>query len=310
MEPFKSILVDVDASVPAHPALERAARLARNAGARLTVSGVLTLPPYGRKDLPANIEQDMANRHRQQLEDLARAVEGVQTEAKLLVGRPGTVLVQEVLRSRHDLLMRSHARDVAAPAAKPFGAIDMELMRKCPCPVFLVRQDGAVRYPQIVGAVNASTEDATERALNIKIVELTLLMARLEGGSAVLLQAWAPFAERLVRSHSSDDAFHAYVEDVRRRSAEDLAQLTRSFGDRLAGVPATSRRGAAEDVVPEFAAAQGVDLVVMGTVARAGIAGILIGNTAERMLRKMPCSVLAVKPDGFVSPVRVDTSRR
>ena len=36
--------------------------------------------------------------------------------------------------------------------------------------------------------------------------------------------------------------------------------------------------------------------------------GISIGNTAERVLRKLPCSVLAVKPDGFVSPVRVDAS--
>jgi nucleotide-binding universal stress UspA family protein len=44
----------------------------------------------------------------------------------------------------------------------------------------------------------------------------------------------------------------------------------------------------------------------MGTVARGGIAGLLIGNTAERMLRKLPCSVLAVKPEGFVCPVSLD----
>ena len=54
--------------------------------------------------------------------------------------------------------------------------------------------------------------------------------------------------------------------------------------------------------------AEGIDLVVMGTVARSGIAGMLIGNTAERVLRKLPCSVLAVKPEGFTSPVRLDAS--
>jgi universal stress protein E len=53
--------------------------------------------------------------------------------------------------------------------------------------------------------------------------------------------------------------------------------------------------------------AEGIDdLVVMGTVARAGIAGMLIGNTAERVLRKLRCSVLIVKPDRSVSPVRLD----
>ena len=60
-----------------------------------------------------------------------------------------------------------------------------------------------------------------------------------------------------------------------------------------------------EEVIPEFVVAEGVDILVMGTVARGGIPGLLIGNTAERVLRKITCSVLAIKPDEFVSPVRV-----
>jgi nucleotide-binding universal stress UspA family protein len=44
----------------------------------------------------------------------------------------------------------------------------------------------------------------------------------------------------------------------------------------------------------------------MGTISRTGVAGLLIGNTAERVLQKANCSVLAVKPDGFSSPVRLD----
>jgi nucleotide-binding universal stress UspA family protein len=46
-----------------------------------------------------------------------------------------------------------------------------------------------------------------------------------------------------------------------------------------------------------------VDLVVMGTVARAGIPGFFMGNTAESILNQIDCSVLTVKPPGFVSPV-------
>jgi len=45
------------------------------------------------------------------------------------------------------------------------------------------------------------------------------------------------------------------------------------------------------------------DLVVMGTVGRSGIAGLFIGNTAEMVLEQVQCSVLAIKPPGFVSPV-------
>jgi len=46
-----------------------------------------------------------------------------------------------------------------------------------------------------------------------------------------------------------------------------------------------------------------VDLIVMGTLARAGVEGLLIGNTAEKILSRIDCSVLALKPEGFVSPI-------
>jgi len=47
------------------------------------------------------------------------------------------------------------------------------------------------------------------------------------------------------------------------------------------------------------------DVVVMGTVARGGLAELLIGNTAERVLQKLSCSVVAVKPDNFECPVTI-----
>ena len=43
----------------------------------------------------------------------------------------------------------------------------------------------------------------------------------------------------------------------------------------------------------------------MRPIPRTRIAGFLVGNTAERLLPLIPCSVLAVKPEGFVTPVRL-----
>jgi nucleotide-binding universal stress UspA family protein len=67
MDPFKSILVDIDAAVPAHPALERAIRLARASGATVTITDVMTVPAYARRYLPADVEEEMVTRRRQQL---------------------------------------------------------------------------------------------------------------------------------------------------------------------------------------------------------------------------------------------------
>ncbi len=306
MPDFTSILVDVDASAPSHPALERAAALARRAGGRLTITDVLSIPAHARQYLPAEVEEDLIERRRAQLKHIASSLTGVQAEGKLLFGRPGIVLIQEVLRSGHDLLVRSHDRDVAAAAGRPFGTVDMELLRKCPCPVMLIRRGTVAAASLILAAVNADTERESERALNARIIELALLVAEYEGGTTSVLQAWAPFAEGRAQMVLTSDAFAAYVDAVREGAAAKLAHLGQGFQGRLPAEQLFSRRGEPEVVIPEFVVSHGVDLVVMGTVARSGVAGRLIGNTAERVLAKLPCSVLAVKPDGFVSPVKLN----
>jgi universal stress protein E len=309
MEAFKSILVDVDATANAHPALERAVLLARSLRASLTVADVVTVSSHDRHYLPPALEESLVRARREQLVRLVNGVNGVRAEAKLLIGRPATVLIQEVLRSNHDLLMRSHARELAASGPKPFGAVDMELLRKCPCPVLLARHGSPASHPQIVAAVNASTEEAEEQAMNAKIVELALLIAaHLEAAPPRVLQVWTPFAERMMRSHWGDEQFASYLDAARQRAASDLSSLVQSFEGRLGAPYAVLRRGEPEDVIPEFVVSEGIDLVVMGTMARSGIAGMLIGNTAERILRRLPCSVLTVKPNGFASPVRLDAS--
>ena len=64
-------------------------------------------------------------------------------------------------------------------------------------------------------------------------------------------------------------------------------------------------KGHASHVIPEIVDTEQIDLVVMGSVARSGVAGLLVGNTAEAILEQLSCSVLTVKPDGFVSPVQL-----
>lgn len=59
-------------------------------------------------------------------------------------------------------------------------------------------------------------------------------------------------------------------------------------------------------LIPKLAQTKGIELIVMGTVCRTGVAGLIIGNTAENILRQVDCSVLTVKPEGFVSPVNPD----
>ena len=63
--------------------------------------------------------------------------------------------------------------------------------------------------------------------------------------------------------------------------------------------------GDAEILIPGLAKSKRIELIVMGTVCRTGIEGFFIGNTAEKVLQQVDCSVLTVKPDGFVTPVKL-----
>lgn len=299
MEPFRSILVDIDATDRAQPALERAVRLARSAGARLTIVDVLTVPPHARRYLPASLEEGISDRRRSDLARIAEGVTGVPVEHRVLDGSAASALIDEVVAAGHDLVVREGARDRVAPRREPSGVVDLELMRRCPCPVLLVGPGGAADHPRIAAAVDTSTEDETGQALNSRIAEIASLLADLEGGTVTLLHAWDVFGEGMMRGMASDAAFVAYLAAARERAETAFSRFRQSLGPELAGVPAELRRGEPEDVIPQFAVAEGVDLMVLGTIARRGIAGFLLGDTAERVFHRLPCSVLVVKPADF-----------
>jgi len=63
------------------------------------------------------------------------------------------------------------------------------------------------------------------------------------------------------------------------------------------------------DTIVEYARAEGIDLIVMGTHGRTALAQWLVGSVAERVVRTAPCPVLTVRhPErDFVVP---DSSER
>ena len=305
MDDFKSILVDIDAMAAAHPATDRALELARACGARLKIVDVVSVPADAHSYLPQGSEENLFRQRLERLAAVASTAAGTKTEYDVLKGRPSLVLVQEVLRSGHDLLVRLHARDLVARTA--FGATDMQLFRQCPCAVWAVGPGQTTAPRRVLAAVHATTGDVEEQAVNRKVIETALLMTRHGGGTVVVFQAWAAYGERLLRAHSTPEDSAAYVESAKSAARGALDGLLASFGDRLGPARIELRKGYAEDVIPPFVVSEGFDLVVMGTVARTGIAGFVIGNTAERLLQRLACSVIAVKPDGFLTPVRLDT---
>ncbi len=308
MQPFTSILVDIDATATAQPALEQAVRLARGCGARLKIVDVVSLPWEAHGYLRAELEHDLMTRRRDRLARLADGIRDVRVAWSVLPGPAATALVQEVGRSGHDLLMRSQSRDLAAPRPQPDGAVNLQLFRTCPCPVWAVGPATLAETPRITAAVHASASEPREQEMNARVIGVAASVAAAVGGSLALVEAWRPFGEIEILQHASDDEFTAHLREAQLAAATNLRALKESFGPYLAGVRLELYRGEPLNVIPQYAVATGSDMVVVGTSGRTGITRLLIGNTADRLLDRLPCSVVAVKPDGFVSPVRLDVS--
>lgn len=301
MIPLSSILVDVDATARSQPALERAVSVARAAGARLRIVDVR--PDLPEANGPGFDVEDQLNRRRQdRLESLADGVRDIPVATELLDGSPADALIDDVLRFNHDLVVRSHTRDLVEGQPAQRGGIDLKLIRDCPCPVWALGHGSLTERPRIVAAVDASAEEPLRRQLAARVLEWALVLAVVLNGTATVLQAWQPFSEKCARYYATSAEFSAYLNRARLRAQRDLSGLARRyrFNDEL--LPIELRRGRVDTVIPQFVVSEGVDILVVGSPNRNGFTRRLVRSTAQRLIEKLPCSVMVVKPDGFVSP--------
>jgi nucleotide-binding universal stress UspA family protein len=320
---FSNILLIVDEGPDHSAALKRAVALAKNNQAHLTVCTVVDAVP---DDLqmaitaitPAELQQIAVTEKRDRLDQVVNSVttDGLSLDKKVLIGNSSIEIIRQVLRNDHDLIMKCVEASGGLENTY-FGSTDMHLMRKCPCPVWVIKPTENHKYGRILAAVDKDIEEPVTDVLNRQILEMTSSLAIAESSEMHIVHAWNLVAEDFFRSSRSGiseaevDAMVAEEATVRRRWLENLVNAcgsrTTRGADDILEPHLHLIKGRARYVVPEIARELAVDLVVMGTVSRTGIAGFFIGNTAESILTQLDCSVLTVKPPGFISPVMLET---
>jgi nucleotide-binding universal stress UspA family protein len=230
----------------------------------------------------------------------------VPVESKILSGRPFLEIIREVLRGEHDLVMTT-AKGRSNLRERFFGSTTMHLMRKCPCPVWVVKRSQPEGQTRILAAVDPDPLDPERHALNVKIMDLATSLARQRQGELIVVHSWTFTVERSLRSGhlSLSNEVDRWVTDARKQHRQWLVDLVQPYALEELDHELYLLKGEPGRLIPEVAAAKEVQLIVMGTVSRTGVSGLLIGNTAERILGQVDCAVLAVKPDGFKTPVRL-----
>ena len=312
MKRFKNILLLAGGEGWEETALKRAVTIAKKNKAQLTVVEVIEELPWDMRmlitSMPlAELQEAAFMEQSRQLERIIEPIrdKGVRVNAKVMFGTPFLEIIKEVLRNKHDLVIKT-ARGTGGLKEILFGSAAIHLMRKCPCPVWVIKPTHRKKYARIMAAVDPDPSDEVKNALNTKIMELATSLARLEGSEFHVVHAWTLYTEKKLASWRGDlskSEVDSWARETRKLHKSQLAKLVEKHAPGNPNDRIHLLKGDAGILIPALARRKGIELIVMGTVCRTGIEGFFIGNTAERVLQQVDCSVLTVKPDGFVTPV-------
>jgi nucleotide-binding universal stress UspA family protein len=307
MERFKNILFASGGNKKDVAALGRADRLAAKNRARITlVRTVEAIPPvagyfFSKKHLE-DIQDAVLTIAEKDLATLAKKISpGIKVEKKILTGKPFIELIRSVLTGGHDLIIKPKH---PTPRGKTLDATDLHLLRKCPCPVWIINPTQRKPFGKIIVAIDPDPSDPEKVALNADLLKIGTSLAQSEGGKVEVVHAWTLDGETTLRGPRftmSDAEIDVLADNVRKIRREWLEDLLGPYGD--SAIKITLEKGEPGPTLISIIEKKKPDIVIMGTVARTGLPGLLIGNTAEYVLGKISCSVLAIKPRGFKSPV-------
>lgn len=305
---LRHILVATDFSPYAEAALKQAIWLARQTGARITLTHVL--PDLRKALLSASsssqvdaifgqgeqfqreIREDSDERMQNLIASFKAHDLGIHCET--LLGDPSIAIIHAVQQEQHDLVMVG-TRGQSVWEKYFIGSTAKRLIRKCPSAVWTVKSDHA----DVPRAVLAATDfsDVSRQAVLV--------------GQRIAKQAGAKFhVLHVIDSKDIPDAATERLapgsllrEEVNAAATSRLAEFIQTLEGDASRIQSHLTWGLPAQEVARLADHLQIDLLVMGTVGRSGIKGLTLGNTAEKVLDTCNCSILTVKPEGFVSPI-------
>lgn len=275
----KSIMLATDLGPRCDRALDRAAALAREWQAHLSIVHVLEYetsvadaPSWRRADEPVRIAERRIRR------DLVAANELM---LKIVVerGAAGSVLADFAARQRPDLIVTGCAREESLGRSLLGSSVDALTRRQC-APLLVVKQRPRHPYRNIVVATDysAGARQAGELALTWW-----------PQASVALFHAYTVAFEGLLHNKAP------YVEQARLTAVEECRRFAAEAGaERYATL--LCEHGEPASLLMDLVQHRDVDLVVIGASGRSAFVGAVLGSVARRVLDRVPSDVLVVPP--------------
>jgi universal stress protein E len=310
---LERILVAVAPGRSAQPALDKALVLAEASGATLELflcefDEAMEGSHFLQTERLQAAREERVDMRREWLEDHAGALRrrGLEIATDVVYENPRyESLARKAARSKASLLVVG-THDHPWSQRVLLGATEWQLIRVCPCPLLLARDLPWAEPPVILAAVDPGHRDDEHQALDKVILEAARGFAR-HGGQVHVLSCMPPLID--LTGAGAAGAMAPPMPDLDPATREAaLAHRRRAVDSLLGAVGLTEARvEIAEanpvEALPRVAAELPADVLILGGVSRSRLAQVFVGGTAERLLDRMTCDLLVLRPPGFRSPV-------
>jgi universal stress protein E len=290
-----TILVIVDAVAGAHqPALERAAWIAKQAGARVELFACEYDPDADAGRAAAAAREEAVARRRLSLEELAALLrqQGIVASVDVVWAHPLDAAILAKAAAHDYWLVAKDTQHHNLAQRTLLTNVDWHLVRKCPAPLLLVKERQIAAQPNVLAAVDPLNEHDKPAALDDRIYTFAADLARVLRGQLHVVHSYGtPFGAKL-------------PPEAVKLIADEHRTAMKRFLDAHAALEGRPHlyEGAAHESLRKAADEHAADFVVMGAVARSGLRRLFIGSTAERVLDRLPCDLVIIKPLDFEVP--------
>ncbi len=313
MKQVTSILVCTHPDNPDYALADQAAAIAKKTGAAVKVFHVISEYPEDMSEWwnvrnPQKLHEKIVGDREQFLSGIAERIRlnGARTVTyELKWGRNFIEIVREVAKNKHDLVMITAGRKTKL-GRMILECPSVDLLRHCPCVLWITKGEMGQTKKRIVAALGGKTRRFECDLFNAKILRTAAGLAEALGSELHVVHALPLYGGKGLKGTKLRPELEKYVDEYRQDMIEKCAAALSEHDVKLDPKRVHLLTGSPGSVITEFVQEEGMDLVVMGSVARGGVQGLVLGSTAERVFNQVSCSVAAVKPDDFVSLVELE----
>ncbi|NQZ89793.1 MAG: universal stress protein UspE [Colwellia sp.] len=307
MEKYKKILTVIDPATDDQKALKRSIELARHTHGEITAFLTIYDFSYEMTTMLSGEEreamrQSMINDRMQWLEEKIAEVdhENITVNTSIIWhNRPFEKIIHKVITEDFDIVIKgTHQHDKFKSVI--FTPTDWHILRKCPCPVLLVKEHNWPVNGNLLTALNIGSDDDEHKALNDKLTQEAIRLSSLIKANIHLVNSYPGTPVNIAIEIPEFNACE-YNDTMLKHHQTAMHTHANTFKIPLDNTHV--KEGLPEDVIESVSNEIDAELVILGTIGRTGISAALIGNTAEHVIDRLNCDVLAIKPEGYISPL-------